>query len=162
MQKFSYVLFFFLMSISFVNAQKEKIVLTISCRGEYCGGARPSQEMIEAAQRSKPYANKVIVIISDKYKVDSVKTNDKGELIFKIKPGKYKLYEAWKYYKTGSQGMDVSKFDRECLKMEWNQEIYRIIKEKKKKTRIEVGLEIMNRCEFGMPCLRPENMHPPE
>jgi hypothetical protein len=145
-----------------MSAQKEKISLTIMCRSEYCGGARPSPKMVEDAQKLKPYANQMLMIVSEKFKVDSVKTNDKGELNFKIKPGTYKIFEAWKFYKLGCQGLEAAKFERECLKMEWNQELYRINKVGKKKASIENGMEIMIRCEWGMPCMRPENVHHPE
>jgi hypothetical protein len=152
-------LLFLLVFSNFVNAQKEKITLTFTFKSQYCGGARPSPQMIEEAEKSKPYANKMMVIISDKFKVDSAKTNNKGLLVIKLKKGTYSVFESWKFYKTGPDGMDPGKFESECLKLEWERPLYQIVKTAKK-TSIQPGAEIIQTCPWAIPCLNPENAPP--
>lgn len=150
---------FFVMISSVMKSQKEKVIINITYKSQYCGGARPTPEMIAEAEKSKPYANKTMVIISDKFVVDSAKTNVKGQLQIKIKKGTYTIYEAWKYYKTGPDGMDVSKFEKECLKMEWQRHVFRVIK-KGKKAVIETGTEITERCPWSAPCANANSVGP--
>ncbi len=153
------LLFFSFISIGLLKAQKEKITLVFTFKSQYCNGARPTPEMLLEAEKSKAYANKTIVIVSDKFKVDSGKTDAKGQLKIKIKKGQYKVYEAWKFYKLGPGGADVSKFDKECLKMEWERQLYVITKDGKS-TKIDASGEILEQCPWGLPCIRPENIGP--
>lgn len=155
------VLFFVLLisSTSIILAQKEKITLVITYKEMYCGGARPTPEMVAESEKSKPYANKMMVIVSDKYKVDSAKTNNKGQLIFKVKKGNYHVYEAWKFYKSGPNDMPVAKFEKECLKLEWERALFQINKTSKK-TSIESSSEILIQCPWALPCMRPESIPP--
>lgn len=155
----SLLILFSLFSVGILKSQKEKITLVFTYKSQYCNGARPTPEMLLEAEKSKVYANKTIVIVSDKFKVDSGKTDAKGQLKIKIKKGNYNVYEAWKFYKLGPGGADVSKFDKECLKMEWERPLYTISKEAKK-TRIDASGEILEQCPWTLPCLRPENMGP--
>ena len=160
MRKFHSLFFITLFfSVGILKSQKEKITLVFSYKSQYCSGARPTPEMLAEAERSKPYANKTIILVSDNFKVDSGKTNAKGEIKFKIKKGTYKAYEAWKFYKSGPGGADVVKFDKECLKMEWERQLFTIMKDAKK-TRVETSGEIIEQCPWGLPCIRPENIGP--
>ncbi|MEO6304003.1 MAG: hypothetical protein ABIP51_12605 [Bacteroidia bacterium] len=140
-------------------SQKKLVSGQINYTQPYCGGARPTPEMLEDAQRAKPYANKTIIIISGKGKVDSVKTNNGGEFKTTLKIGNYKLFEAWRYYKKAAQGMVVSDFDIECQKIEWKKEIKEILITK---TDIKVTdkNEIIETCPWNLPCIL-ESHKPP-
>lgn len=118
----------------------------------YCGGARPTPEILKDAETPKPYANKTIVIISTKGKVDSVKTNATGLLSVKLKEGEYKLFEAWRYYKKADGGMMVSDFEAECLKAEWQKEI-KMIEVTKTEVKISEKNEIIQVCPWNLPCI---------
>ncbi|MBA2610691.1 MAG: hypothetical protein H0U95_01880 [Bacteroidetes bacterium] len=125
----------------------------------YCGGARPTPEITADAGKAKPYANKTIIIVSNKGKVDSSKTNAEGLLKISLKTGTYKLFEAWRYYKKATGGLVVNDFDKECIKTEWKKEIKEIIVTK---TDIKVSEknEIIEVCPWNLPCIL-ESHKPP-
>ena len=108
-------------------SQKKIITVPITYMQPYCGGARPSKEIEANALLPKVYAHKVVIIVSSKGKVDSVKTNELGILSKKLNIGTYKVFETWRYYKKAPQEFLVSDFDKICLKEEWKKEIAEII-----------------------------------
>lgn len=65
----------------------------ISLKNKYCGGARPSQEIIDLMNTLEIYSNKEIYIFSNKNGKSSLiskaKTNDEGLCTFKLKKGNY-------------------------------------------------------------------------
>jgi hypothetical protein len=154
--------FFAIISVfvaTFTIAQTRKINIQITCIQPYCGGARPSAEMIAEAQQPKPFANKTIIIVSAKSKVDSAKTNNNGELVLKLKKGNYKIYESWRYYKQGAGGIKLADFDKECLKNEWKKEIKEITISKKEFKFIDKNV-IVEECPWNLPCIL-ESAKPP-
>ena len=82
----------FVSTVLFSCSQKKLVSTQINYMQPYCGGARPTPEIIADAEKSKPYANKTIVIVSAKGKVP---------------PGKYRAYgykappHLWNEIKTG-------------------------------------------------------------
>lgn len=154
--------FFAIISVfvaTFAIAQTRQINLQITCMQPYCGGARPSAEMLAEAQKPKPFANKTIIIVTAKGKADSVKTNTNGELVLKLKKGNYKIYESWRYYKKGAGGLKIADFDKECLKNEWKKEIKEIIVSKKEFKVIDKNV-IVEDCPWNLPCIL-ESAKPP-
>ena len=125
----------------------------------YCGGARPTEEIIKDAENLKPYANKTIVIISSSNKIDSTKTSESGLFKKNLKPGNYKLLEAWRYYKKADGGLAVSDFDVECLKTEWQKEI-KEISVTKTDVKISDKNPIVVICPWNLPCIL-ESHKPP-
>src|SRR5581483_9411013 len=104
-------LIFFSLCLSLFSiacAQKKTISSKITCIQPYCGGARPTPQMEADAQKPKPYTSKMIIIVSDKGKVDSAKTDASGLLKKKLDQGNYKLYESWRHYKSTPNGESVS------------------------------------------------------
>lgn len=100
-------------------SQKKMQKIKISCVKPYCGGARPSPEMLAEAEKVRPYVERTVILISQAGKVDSAKTDTGGYIHKKLAVGAYKLYEAWRYYKKTQSGEDVKDFDKDCLKKEW-------------------------------------------
>lgn len=142
-----------------VFAQKKTVTVPITYMQPYCGGARPSKEIEADALVPKVYANKVVIIVSSKGKVDSVKTNELGVITKKLNTGTYKLFETWRYYKKAPQHFLVSDFDKACLKDEWKKEIAEIIITKTE-TKIIQKNTIINACGWQLPCIL-ENKKPP-
>lgn len=140
-------------------SQKKLVITQINFMQPYCGGARPTPEIIADAEKAKPYANKTIIIVSAKGKIDSAKTNDAGFLNIKLKVGTYKLFEAWRFYKKATGGLVVSDFDGECLKNEWKKEIKEIVVTKKE-NKISEKNEIIEICPSNLPCVL-ESRRPP-
>ncbi|MBL7919121.1 MAG: hypothetical protein JNJ40_02335 [Bacteroidia bacterium] len=147
--------FFVLSSCS----QKKLVSAQINFMQPYCGGARPTPEIIKDSETPRPYANKTIVFVSSTGKTDSVKTNAAGLFSAKLKIGDYKLYEAWRYYKKADGGMVVSDFDVECLKEEWQKEI-KIVTVTKTEIKFSEKNEIIEVCPWNLPCIL-ESHRPP-
>lgn len=133
-------------------AQKKSVTLELSYYEPYCGGARPSDEILAEAQKPKPYAGKKVVLISSSGKADTLSTDAKGKIKVKLKSGEYTLMEAWRYYKRSFNGAPLEHFDKECLKAEWVKTIA-LISVGKKKTKISFTNELTNYCEWSIPCL---------
>ncbi len=149
-----------LMLFAFVCfSQAKQVSLQINYMQPYCGGARPSAEMLAEAQKPKPFANKTIIVVSKKGRADSAKTNTNGELVLKLKKGSYKIYESWRYYKKGASGLKLADFDKECLKSEWNKETKEIIVSKKEFKVIDKN-EIVEECPWNLTCIL-ESAKPP-
>ncbi len=146
-------------SALFSCSQKKLVSTQITFMQPYCGGARPTPEMQADAQKAKPYSNKTIVVVSNKGKVDSAKTTAEGTFKINLKPGTYRLFEAWRYYKKATGGLAVSDFDKECIKTEWKKEMKEVIVSK---TEIKVTdkNEIIEICPWNLPCIL-ESSKPP-
>lgn len=154
------ILLVFIITSTLISfSQKKAISGQINFRQPYCGGARPSAEMLAEAEKSKPYADRTIIIVSHKGKVDSTKTDATGTFKIDLKVGKYKVFESWRYYKKAAGGMLVSDFDAECLKKEWKKEIKEIIVTKQE-TKISDKNEIVDICPRDLPCIL-ESHKPP-
>ncbi|MCC6370269.1 MAG: hypothetical protein IT236_04615 [Bacteroidia bacterium] len=141
--------------------QKKAVTVKLNYYQPYCGGARPSRDMEAEAQKPKPYANYMVIIVSDKGSVDSVKTNIEGEIKTKLKPGTYKVFEKWRYYKSTPDGNAVANYDKECLKTEWGKETGVITVTKKTSGFTETN-NIVFDCAWKLPCLREDKKFMPE
>jgi hypothetical protein len=99
----------------------------------YCGGAKPSEEMLEQIQKPVPYANKVFYV--RKGKVNSTKaeviasftTDVNGEFSFMITPGTYSIIQEkqLKALKSSDlQSKDHQVVDAKCMKEWWTKPYY--------------------------------------
>jgi len=77
--------FFLVVSLS-VFSQKN-VYLELSQEQKYCGGAKPSPEILARYEKPLPYINKKLILVSANGKTDSVKTISKGFLKIKLKLG---------------------------------------------------------------------------
>lgn len=145
-------LVFFLMLSFAVLAQKKSLALELSYYEPYCGGARPTDEILAEAQKPKPYAGRKVILISRSGKADTLTTDAKGKIKVKLKKGEYTLVEPWRYYKRSFNGAPLEQFDKECLKIEWIKTIA-VISVGKKKTKVNFTNELTNYCEWSIPCL---------
>lgn len=142
-----------LLSVGSVYGQKKAVSIKFSFTVPYCGGARPSQEILAEAEKPKPYANKtVIVVLLQTGKADSAKTNPEGVLKLKLKKGDYKLYEPWRYYKSNQNGEPMAGFDKDCLKSEWEKQTFDAEVTRKGVKVTEVN-PIVRECGWRQPCL---------
>jgi hypothetical protein len=149
----------FLFLCLFSYSQKKKVTAKITYREPYCGGARPTEEMVAESQKQKNYSGKMMMLVSEKGKIDSAKTNEQGELKFKLKKGTYKLFEPWRYYLNTPNGGDANDFNLDCLKQEWEKEAYLIVVTKKE-IKIAPRTEIVAFCPSEVPCIK-DSERPP-
>ncbi len=140
-------------------AQKNLVTQKITYIQPYCGGARPTPEMEAETQKPKPYSEKTIIIISEKGKVDSIKTDKDGNFKKTLKYGNYTFFEAWKYYKKTPDGTEISLYDKNCLATEWKKE-FKSVSVTKGKVTEEEKYQINLKCPWSMPCLLEQNVQP--
>lgn len=152
-------LIIFLFSGCACFAQKKQVTVNITYTQPYCGGARPSKEIEEESRKARPYAKKKIMIVPEKGKACSAKTSATGELKLKLKPGTYKLFEDWRYYKRSPNGGALSDFDTECLKTEWQRELFVITVTETNQESAQKN-DIIMHCPWAVPCLL-ESARPP-
>ena len=141
------------------RAQKKLIEVSVLCTQAYCGGARPTDEMLAEIQKPKPYANKKMYLISEKGKKIAVKTNSDGNFKAKVTHGNYKLMEFWRIKKLSPNGAALANFDKDCLKPEWEKEVM-LIRVTKEKIDFELKNEIALYCDWAFPCLKDAHMPP--
>lgn len=125
----------------------------------YCGGARPSDEMLAEIQKAKPYINQTLILIPPKGKALKVKTDFSGIFRIKLKDGTYKVKEAWRFNKSTPNGKPSSHFDNECLKSEW-EKVAMELTIKSGKPNLALVNDIIIPCDWAIPCLQ-EAHRPP-
>lgn len=135
---------------------QQKIKLELKQLHEYCGGARPSPEMLAKYEKPWPYANKKLIMVSSEGKIDSVQTDAKGKVTLKLKNGVYKLYEPWRYHKRTPDGTAAENFDKECLEKQWDK-VDVEIEIKKRKSKITKNIDNAF-CPYKIPCLKNPQM----
>ena len=140
-------------------SQKKAVVISMTYREPYCGGARPSAEMEEEAQKARPYARKKIIVVAANGKASSFKTDVNGVLRLRLQPGTYRVYESWRYARKTPKGLPLNNFDAECLKTEWQKETL-IITVSSDKVSSEIKNEIVTFCSWNLPCIA-EAFRPP-
>lgn len=141
------------------RAQKKLVEVNVTCTQAYCGGARPTDEMLAEIQKPKPYANKKMYLLSEKGKKIAVKTNSTGSFKVKVAHGNYKLMELWRIKNLSPNGAPLANFDMDCLKPEWEKEVM-VIRVTKEKIDIEPKNEITLSCDWAFPCLKDAHMPP--
>lgn len=142
---------FLILGFSFF-AQKKNIVLELSYYEPYCGGARPTEEILAEAQKPKPYAGRKVILVAKSGKVDTLTTDARGKVKLKLKRGEYSLMETWRYYKKSFNGTPLEQYDMACLKTEWTKTIA-LLSVGRKETKINFTNELHNYCEWSSPCL---------
>ncbi len=147
-----FLIIFCLLSVCFsLTAQSKRVKLKLVQYIPYCGGARPTPEILKASQEEVPYSNKKLIFISSKGKVDTVFTDANGIVNKKLPCGTYKFFEPWKFYKKIPYGIPENNIQMDCLKEEWTKEDLKITVSKKS-TLIENNLKYPA-CPYKFPCL---------
>ncbi len=142
-------LFLILFPLSLIS--QIKVNVQIVQKQSYCGGAKPSQEILDRLAVPIPCPHKKFVLVSANGKICTVTTNSKGYLKVKLKAGSYKGYEAWRYNKKTPDGTDAKNFDMECLKAAWGK-VDITIDTQKKAQAIVIDIDDTY-CQHNIPCL---------
>lgn len=143
-------IYFLLFSMSLFS-QSRKTKLKIVQYMPYCGGARPNKDLQNTPDKAIAYANRKMIFISDKQKIDTLITDKNGYLKLNLPYGTYFMYEPWKYYMKIPQGMQESNLNMDCLKEEWAKEDLKITISKKTITVVD-NLKLP-KCPYRFPCL---------
>lgn len=155
----AFLSFLFFISSLTSCAQKKLVSKKIEYTEPYCGGARPTPEMEEEAEKPKPYAAKTIIFINESGKIDSAKTDANGVFKKKLSYGKYNVFESWKYYKKTLNGTPIGSFDKNCIESEWKKQ-FMTINCSKKSVNIESKEPIILYCDYNTPCILEKHMPP--
>ncbi len=87
---------------------QQKVKVHVQFTNAYCGGARPSQEVLDRLNRAKDLEHTQLRLI---YKGETkVKTNEFGHFKARLRPGTYHIY-------IGNEKASDSNFDPTCAKM---------------------------------------------
>ncbi len=132
-------------------AQTRQVTLKLNYYVPYCGGARPTEQILAEAERPKPYANQTIVFVKGT-KVDSARTVADGSVSKKLKAGTYQVFESWRYYKKAPGSGALNEFNSECLNGEWKKP-FGILIVSKKSHAFEKKFELVEVCDHKRPCL---------
>jgi hypothetical protein len=150
---------FIMLLLASCALQKKKVTLQVTYSEQYCGGARPSEEMQAQSEKNKPYPNHTLVFVSEKGKIDSARTTNNGELTIKLRKGTYSVIEAWRFNLYTPEDLPIDAFDRECLKQEWVREYGKLVLDKK--TEVFTRLNpIVKFCAWRAPCLLQQEVPP--
>jgi hypothetical protein len=120
----------------------------------YCGGVHPSPEMEAELKKPMPYANKTLIRVSDKNKVDTITTDANGYIIAPTKIGKYNYFEPWKYFKQIPNNEPESNIKMDCIKSQWA--CPDLVLTVAKKTTLVNNIEYQ-KCPHSFPCLIKRN-----
>lgn len=146
------IAFFFIIGITFNSCSQTKINFKFTFKMPYCGGAKPTPEILAQAEKPQLLTNQKIYFKNLKTnKVDSVITNQNGEVSKALKTGKYELIEPWRYLKATPDGDLITKYDETCLKEQWAKSFYTLIVGKKSKKTETINIDYD--CPHNFPCL---------
>lgn len=165
-----------LVSVFVSQAQTKKTTKYFTVSGQvkisasYCGGAAPSEEMLEELKRERPYIGKTFYVrvgrVNDLKKaiVLKFKTDSSGKFSLKLSPGTYCIIQAEQVnalnYKKYSSTSSLT-IDKACLS-EWWKKPYRVL-EVKDKAISGLHFSFQKRCfiEGDLPCLTFNGPFPP-
>lgn len=148
--KISFVCLLLAFSFSLFSQSKKTQIKLVQYL-PYCGGAKPNKDLQNTPDKSVAYANKKLIIVSDKQKIDTFLTDKNGYLKMNLPFGTYLAFEPWKYYMKIPKGMSESNLNMDCLKEEWAKEDLKITISKKTTTVVD-NLKLP-KCSYQFPCL---------
>ena len=107
MKKIFSLLFIFCFFTSFSQVKKT-VKLLVTYSNKYCGGARPTPEILEKEKEKYPLANTTLRLVdSKKRKSILVKLNELGKASVCLRQGEYSVYMSKKFGKQ-SQACNFS------------------------------------------------------
>ncbi|MCW3076937.1 MAG: hypothetical protein JWO32_1546 [Bacteroidetes bacterium] len=140
-------------ALSGIAQKKLKVELTFKYTKPYCGGAKPTAAMVEESKKELPLPNHRLYVYQDNKCIDSLRTNDSGNVIVKYYPGTYFLFETWKHFKKTPDSSPAKDFFGDCLAKEWAKPNYKVViaEDDLKMIYYEISL---SRCSNQYPCLK--------
>lgn len=150
---------FFLTFCTNSFAQKLNVQLKFVYKQPYCGGAKPSAEILAEAEKERPLAKHTFYVYQKGKCIDSIKTDDNGLANINHKAGSYSLLEAWKHFKKTPNGNPINEYDKTCLKQEWAKPNYKLTITTATNFKLDVAQEVIKGvCFYKYPCLIERHM----
>lgn len=153
--------------------KKESISFTISGKVQqvtpYCGGARPTQEMLDRMAKPVPYPGKKFYVKAGKVNnlkakiVASFISGNLGDFSIQLAPGTYSFLLEEQLHEINPQDYENEnqKVDAQCLKEWWLQPYYLL--EVKDKNVVDLNFIFSRRCfiSVDLPCITYTGPFPP-
>ncbi len=171
LNKINRLTFFVLLIFIQIGCAQRKLNLyavtgTVTATYAYCGGARPSAEMLAELNRPKPIANKKLFIKSGSVNaknqkvITSFETDANGHYKMKLAIGSYCIVDEgksgdYKFPATDS----LHKWDSDCLLKEYERCDYQLTVSSKPIDSITINFFVP--CSWDMPCLDYSGPLPP-
>jgi hypothetical protein len=161
-----------------VSSKKYNITFSITQTMNWCGGMRPSDEMLKEFSSPKPFPNKWIYVKKntkgklqiDLPIIDSFESNENGEINCSFPEGNYQIVEVWnkdrivykstlEKYKIATDITDT--IDRKCFDKVFNQPYYQFQVSKLSKSKKNHKLNFHKTCNYsGSICVRYKGPYP--
>lgn len=110
---------FIVFASTIMQAQcRTQVVMQFSVTQSYCGGAAPTEGVLNDLKNKPPFAFKTIYVYKGDKCIDSLTTDSIGTIRKKFKKGKYNLLLPYKHFKTVPFG-ENKEFDMTCMQAEW-------------------------------------------
>lgn len=139
---------------------------TVTSTSSYCGGARPTDEMMAELAKPKPEAGKQLFLKSGKENsksnsiIISFNSDSLGQFNIKLKNGTYCIVEEYKSKALAIPKNDEnSKWDEKCLTEEYARCDYQL--EVNNKNVDGVNINFHKPCQWSTPCLQYGGPLPP-
>lgn len=97
----------------------QKVTVCVMFRNTYCGGAAPSESILEQYKTEYPLTKTTIMLKSASGKIIKIRTNSKGYIKTKLRPGTYSYFMTDKYNKN--LGFEFNSSCEAWLKMSFGQ-----------------------------------------
>jgi hypothetical protein len=159
------------------NSSSTTIELFITSTSQYCGGAQPSQDMLDMLAKPEPMENKVLFVRKNTNDLRSkilytITTNVHGRASLKLPPGKYSFVDASKrdiplYDSLIAEHKEAKNqagpIDPKCLLEHMTKSDFEVIIPKTRKKRVmKVGYNYFHSCNWaGVPCAEFRGQYPP-
>jgi hypothetical protein len=161
-----------------VSSKKYNITFSITQTSDWCGGMRPTDDMLKEFSSPKPFPNKWIYIKKNsKGKsqidipiLDSFESNEQGEIACKLPEGNYQIVESWnkdsavylatlERYKIATEFNDT--IDKACFDKVFNEPYYLFQVSKSLKIKRKHVLNFHKTCNYsGSKCVRYKGPYP--
>jgi hypothetical protein len=149
--------------------RKQKFLVTGSIRQtvSYCGGAEPTQQILDSCNtpRAVPYAKLFVKLgktnVGRAAVIETIKADAKGNFSVRLPPGSYCLVEEWKSKPFKLPAISANKtVDSACLRNLYNTCDYELKITKKNISHVEI---IFHRtCSYNQPCISYRGPLPPK
>lgn len=148
----------------------QKVSGFITQTSSYCGGARPTEEVLEEYNRPKPYSGKTLFVIggekngSGNKVIAKLSSNDTGYFSLSLSPGVYSIVQEEQMKPLDTRSYNSAKMveaDTTCLRKWWSEPLAVIRVSNKEVKGISINFHHPCFVSGDVPCLRYVGPMPP-
>jgi hypothetical protein len=161
MKMYLILLFVFFGCTVYGQHVKLKCGIVITKSSPYCGGAAPSEQILEELKKKRIPFNEKFYIIRGKINkmprtfVKPIAFDSLGIVYLFLKAGEYSIIDEFRYKKLSA---DTNLYDINCLQKIWSTSIFTFTVEKIGKNIFNYN--IIDPCSFNVPCSKEKKALP--